>query len=117
MTYRVPVVSVVAGDPMGLGVRRLRLHHLTGSSSLAYESDVAIILNEKSLSVSKTHLAYDTVRARSFADWTVLSIEKNRSGPSPVDLEFRKDFEHFRFEPAGQVVSERLVDERIFTDQ
>jgi hypothetical protein len=41
-----------------------------------------------------------------------MSIEKNRGGPNLIDLEFRKDFRHFRFDPDGGIVSEKLVDER-----
>jgi hypothetical protein len=46
----------------------------------------------------------------------VFSIEKNRGGPNLIDLEFRKDFAHFRFEPDGGVVAEKLVSERIDED-
>jgi replicative DNA helicase len=106
------VVAVVAADKSGLTDRRLRLHHLRGSSALAYECDVAVILNEKFSVVSKVHLAYDSVKAKSFKDQVVFSIEKNRGGPALIDLEFRKDFPHYRFDPHGSHVAERLVDER-----
>lgn len=109
----VPIVSVVAVDRGGLEAPRLRLHHLRGSSALAFEADVAVVLNDKTSVVSKVHLAYDTVAAEAFRDWVVFSIEKNRSGLALVDLEFRKDFTHGRFHPDGGVVSERLVDERL----
>jgi replicative DNA helicase len=106
------VVAVVAADKSGLTDRRLRLHHFRGSSALAYECDVAIIVNEKVAIVSKVHLAYDSVKAKSFKERAVFSIEKNRGGPALIDLEFRKDFPHYRFDPVGTHVSERLVDER-----
>lgn len=109
---RIPVVAVVAGDREGLSSRRVRLNHLSSSAALAYECDVAIILNDKTSAVSKAHLAYDTVRAKTFLDYTVFSIEKNRGGPATLDLEFRKDFVYFRFHPLGGLVAERLVDER-----
>lgn len=116
LAYRVPVVAVVASDREGLKSRRLRLHHLRGSAALASECDVAIILNEKFDAVSKVHLVYDTVRAGTFRSRVVFSVEKNRGGPNLVDLEFTKDFHHFRFDPAGGVVAENLVDERIYVE-
>lgn len=106
------VIAVVAADKSGLSDKRLRLHHLRGSSALAYECDVALILNEKHQIVSKVHLAYDSVKAQTFRQKAVFSIEKNRGGPALIDLEFRKDFPHYRFDPVGSHVAERLVDER-----
>ena len=52
--------------------------------------------------------------AEHFREWVVVSIEKNRNGMDNVDLEFRKHFEHSRFDPNGSSVIEQLVDERIF---
>jgi replicative DNA helicase len=46
----------------------------------------------------------------------VVSLEKNRSGISGVDLEFRKRFDQGHFETVGDLVPERLLDERIFTE-
>lgn len=109
----IPVVAVVATERAGLEVRRTRMHHFRGSSALAFEADVALVFNEKRNAVAKVHLAYDPIRAATFSDWVVVSVEKNRSGPSPVDVEFRKDFEHFRFDPAGELVTDQLVDERL----
>lgn len=108
LNYRIPIVSVVASDMEGIKARRLRLHHFRGSSALAYEADVAIVLNEKIRSISKVHLAYDPLRAEGFRSWVVFSVEKNRGGPNLVDLEHRKDFSHFRFDPNGGVVTERM---------
>jgi replicative DNA helicase len=45
-----------------------------------------------------------------------VSLEKNRSGVAPVDMEFRKRFDQGRFETDGKLVAERLVDERIYTE-
>lgn len=105
-----PVVCLAAADTDGLRSARVRLHHLRGSSALAYECDLALILNDKATAVSPVHLDYDPVRAATFEDWVVLTVEKNRSGPTPVHLEFRKDFSRFRFNPRGGVVTERLAD-------
>lgn len=114
--YKIPILAVVAADKEGLQAKRLRLHHLRGSSALMYECDVAVILNDKFSTVSKVHLAYDPVRAESFRDWVVFTIEKNRGGPNLLDLEFKKDFLHFRFEPEGGMVAEKLVDERVYSE-
>jgi replicative DNA helicase len=111
LTHGIPVIALVAGDQVGLQARRTRLHHLRGSAALAYEADVVVLLNEKHLVVSKAHLAYDPVRAEKFKRQIVVTIEKNRGGPAMVDLEFRKDFANFRFDPVGGFVAERLVDE------
>ena len=46
----------------------------------------------------------------------VFSVEKNRNGPSDVELEFRKDFANFRFDPAGRWVAERLWHEGSIED-
>jgi replicative DNA helicase len=116
LTYKIPILSVVAADKEGLQSRRLRLHHLRGSSALMYECDVAVILNDKFNTVSKVHLAYDPVRAETFRDWVIFTVEKNRGGPNLLDLEFRKDFLHFRFEPEGGLVAEKLVDERLYSE-
>lgn len=113
LTRRISVVAITAADRAALDAPRLRLHHLRGSSALAYEADVAIILSDKLQILSKVHLAYDTARAEGARNYVVFSIEKNRGGPALVDLEFRKNFAHYRFEPQGAYVRERLVDERL----
>ena len=116
LSHDVAIVAVVAADQLGLEARRLRLHHLRGSSALAYESDIVVMLNDKMQCVSKVHLAYDPVRAETFRHSVVFSVEKNRGGPALVDVEFRKDFANYRFDPLGGYVSERLVDERLYSE-
>ena len=116
LTHKVPIVCVVAADREGLKSRRLRLHHLRGSSALAYECDIAVLLNDKFNCVSKVHLAYDPVRAETFRNYAIFSVEKNRGGPGLVDLEFKKDFLYYRFDPTGGIVEERLIDERVYTE-
>lgn len=109
----IPVVAVVAVEMAGLKDRRLRMHHFRGSSALVFEADVALVVADKIATVSKAHLAYDPLRARTFRDWVVVTVEKNRGGPSHIDLEYRKDFSHFRFDPHGGIVQESLADERL----
>lgn len=113
LDLHLPTVLLSAVDTEGMRANRLRLHHLRGSSAIAFESDVVIMMNDKRRAVSKVHLSYDTVRAKTYRDWVVFSIEKNRGGPNLVDLEFRKDFTHFRFDPEGGIVTEQLVSERL----
>jgi replicative DNA helicase len=113
LEFHVPVVAISAVDRSGMEGGRIRMHHLRGSSAAAFESDVVLMLNDKHRAVSKVHLSYDARAERTFREWVVFSIEKNRGGPALLDLEFHKDFSHYRFHPDGGLVSERLVDERL----
>jgi replicative DNA helicase len=117
MELEVPVVAVVAADKEGItSGKRLRVHNLRGSSALAYEADVVLLLNDKYDVVARHHLVYDLGQAERFREWAVLTIEKNRTGVDHLDLEFRKVFRRARFDPAGQEVREQLVDERVFVE-
>jgi replicative DNA helicase len=110
-----PVLAIVASDKAGLD-GRTRLHHLRGSTALAYEADVALLLNDKFAVVARHHLMYGTTNAEHYKSWAVCSVEKNRSGRAGVDLEFRKRFEHGHLDPAGGHAAEQLVDDRIHVD-
>jgi replicative DNA helicase len=81
-----PVVAIVAAEKEALAAgTRLRLHHLRGSSALAYEADVVLLLHDKYDIVARHHLVFNTSGAERFRSWAVLSIEKNRSGLQGVD--------------------------------
>ena len=113
----VPVFAIVAADKDGLAAgRRLRVHHLRGSSALAYEADIVLIMNDKYDVVARHHLVYNVGNAERFRNYVVVSIEKNRSGLDHIDLEFRKRFEQGRFEVEGAPVPEQLVDERVYVE-
>jgi replicative DNA helicase len=113
----VPVFALVAVDKGGLAAAtRTRVQDLRGSSALAHEADVVLILNNKFDVVARHHLMYNTVNAEQFHHWVVMSIEKNRSGADNIDLELRKHFEHSRFDTDGGRVEEELVDDRIFVE-
>jgi replicative DNA helicase len=113
----VPVLVIVAADKSGLAVgKRMRVQDLRGSSALAYEPDVVLILNDKYEVVARHHLIYNVANADRFRSWVVMTIEKNRNGVDKVDLEFRKRFDQGRFEPSGGIVTEQLIDERIFLE-
>jgi replicative DNA helicase len=111
------VLAVVAADKSGIAPgHRLRVNELRGTSSLAYEPDVVLILNEKYDAVARHHLVYGVGAAERFREWVILSIEKNRAGTDRIDLEFKKQFAHARFDPEGQMVAEQLVDERVHVE-
>jgi replicative DNA helicase len=113
----VPVVSIVAADKEGLQTgKRMRAQHLRGSTALAYEADILLILNNKFDLVSRHHLVFAMGNVDKFKQMAVVSIEKNRHGFDGIDLEFKKRFEQSRFETDGNRVMEQLVDERVFTE-
>jgi replicative DNA helicase len=113
----VPVLAVVAADREGLASGgRLRIFHLRGSSALAYEADVVLMLNDKFDVVARHHLVYDAANADRFRGYVVVTIEKNRSGLDRIDLEFRKVFEQGRFEAEGGPVAEQLTDGRVYVE-
>ncbi|GAA2036284.1 hypothetical protein GCM10009740_29360 [Terrabacter terrae] len=115
LSARVPVLAISAADKDALASgHRMRTRDLRGSSALAFEADVVLIVNDKVDVVSREHLLYNLGNIERFREWSVVSIEKNRHGKAHVELEFAKDFEHGRFHPEGQEVSERLIDERVF---
>jgi replicative DNA helicase len=113
----VPIIAVVAAEKDSLvGGRRMRVNDLRGSSALAYEPDIVLILNEKYDIVAKHHLVYHLGNAERFRHWVVMSIEKNRNGADHLELEFQKRFEQGRFEPEGRVVEEQLIESRVFRE-
>lgn len=116
MERDIAVVSIVAGEQAGLNRRRFRMQHLDTAGPLSYEADVVFLINDKYAAVSKRHTAYDTVRAETFKQQVVLTIAKNREGPTGGNLGFTKDFVHYRFDPAGEHVEEQLIDEVIFIE-
>jgi replicative DNA helicase len=112
----IPVVAVAAAEKDSLvSGRRMRTHDLRGTSALAYESDIVLILSDKVDIVARDHLIYDLGNVQRFRDWSVVTVEKNRHGRAGVELEFGKDFSHGRFHTDGNEVKERLIDERVFT--
>jgi len=116
MRHGIAVVGVVGASSGALGIRRLRLQHLQDAEGIGYEADLVIMLNDKVTAISKRHTAFDAIRADEFRGLVVMSIEKNRSGPAGIDLEFRKDFAHYRFNPAGSVLEEQLIDGVMVTE-
>jgi replicative DNA helicase len=112
-----PVVAISASDRAGLEPgHRMRARNMKGSTALAYEADVVLILANKADIVARHHLMYAGDNGEHFKTWSVLTLEKNRSGRAGAEIEFRKDFARGRFDPSGSVVTEKLVDERVFTE-
>ena len=117
LDHDVPILSVVASDKDGLAAgKRMRVDHLRGSSALAYEADTVLLLNNKFDVVARHHLVYGTGNVERFKNWVVLSVEKNRSGRDGGAMEFLKRFDQARFETTGRLVTEQLVDDRVFVE-
>ena len=113
LSLDVPVWSIVAADRDGLKSKRIHLFHLRGSSALDYESDIAIIMNNKYQIMSKDHVAFNPYTAKQFRDWVVFTVEKNRAGRSMQDMEFQLFGQHFGFDPKGQKVQQQLIDDKV----
>lgn len=112
-----PVLSISASDRAGLEPgQRMRARNMKGSTALAYEADVVLILANKADIVARHHLLYAANNGEHFREYSVLTVEKNRSGRTGAEVEFRKHFAHGRFDPQGAVVAENLVDERVFVE-
>lgn len=113
MTLDIPVWSIVAADREGLKSKRIHLFHMRGSSALDYESDIAIIMNNKYQIMAKDHVNFNPYNAKQFRDWVVFTIEKNRAGRAMQDMEFQLLGQHFAFDPRGQKVQQQLIDDKI----
>ncbi len=116
MTLNIPVLAVVAADREGLKSKRLHLYHLRGSSALDYECDIAIIMNNKFHILSKDHVAFNPYKSEGFRDWVVFTIEKNRAGRAMIDVEFQLKAQNFCFVPKGNLVEQKLIDEKIIVE-
>ncbi|MBL8154061.1 MAG: hypothetical protein JNM70_07750 [Anaerolineae bacterium] len=113
LSLDVPVWAIVAADREGLKSKRIHLFHLRGSSALDYESDIAIIMNNKYHILSKDHVAFNPYTAKQFRDWVVFTVEKNRAGRAMSDMEFQLHGQHFAFDPRGQKVQQQLIDDKV----
>jgi replicative DNA helicase len=113
LTLDVPVFSIVAADREGLKSKRIHLYHLRGSSALDYESDIAIIMNNKYQILAKDHVAFNPYTAKAFRNWVVFTVEKNRAGRAMMDMEFELHAQHFAFNPRGQRVQQQLIDDKV----
>ena len=98
-----PVLALSSADRDGLKPgQRMRARHLKGSTALAYEPDVVMIMNTKADIVTRDALVYDINGLERMREWTVVTLEKNRQGSGGLDIEFRKKFLQGRFDTDGQ---------------
>jgi replicative DNA helicase len=116
LSIEIPIFAIVAADREGLKAKRLHIFHLRGSSAIDYEADICLIMNDKSKIISKTNVVYNPARMKEFQQWVIVTIEKNRTGQKMVDLEFKKHFKYFCFDPRGKLVQETLIDEKIYQE-
>jgi replicative DNA helicase len=110
------VVAIVAADREGLKAKRLRNHHLRGSSAINYEADIILILNDKYNIVAKVNIEFNPYQAQRYRDWVIATIEKNRGGQDNIDLEWQKLFQYSCFDPNGRITAEKLIEERLYTE-
>jgi hypothetical protein len=92
------------------------MHHVRGSSSLVHEPDVALVLNDKAAVVSASRLSLDSTRSGVVRNRLVVSVEKHRNGLSDFDIEFAKDYSHYRIHPDGVVLPESPIDDVLLVD-
>lgn len=87
LTYGISVVALAAADKDGLKNDRVRLSDLRGGTALQYECDVAILMNPS------------RARAGDVPSHPVFfTIEKNRRGPTDVEVGFDLWGQLFRFD-------------------
>lgn len=113
LSLDVPVWSIVAADREGLKSKRIHLYHLRGSSALDYESDIALIMNNKYQILAKDHVTFNPYTAKQYRNWVVWTVEKNRAGRAMMDIEFELHAQNFAFNPRGQQVKQQLIDDKI----
>ena len=71
--FGAPILAIAAAEKSALRTgQRMRASHLRGSSALAYEPDVVMVLNNKFDVVARHHLTYDLGNAERFRDYAVL---------------------------------------------
>lgn len=109
------VLALVAAEMAALAPgHRLRTHELRGSSALAYEPDLIMIMDEKYEVVARHHLVYDSAGAQRYHDYVMLTIEKNRSGPAGLRLDLRKRLAQGHFAVDASITREEVIDDRIY---
>ncbi|HEX9745623.1 MAG TPA: DnaB-like helicase C-terminal domain-containing protein [bacterium] len=116
LSTEIPIFAVVAADREGLKAKRLHIFHLRGSSAIDYEADICLILNDKSKIISKQNVIYNPSKMKEFEQWVICTVEKNRTGQKMVEIEHKKHFKYFCFDPKGRLVQETLIDEKIYNE-
>ena len=95
----------------------VQAHALAPAGQLGpqYGADIRLRSNKFAI-VSREHMVYNPSQAEEMRNWVVVSVEKNRAGRNALDLEFNLDAAHFRMQPVGRFVRERLVDEKLYRE-
>ena len=112
-----PVLAVSSADREGLEPGdRMRARHLRGSTALAYEPDVVMILAHQ-----VRHRRPPPPGLRRRQRRALQGVGRADPGEEPqrregADIEFRKRFHQGRFDHDGNVVAEKLVDERLYVE-
>ncbi len=88
LAHGVPIVAVSAMDIEGLKKARGRVEDLAGGETTKYEPDAVVMLSPR--------WRWDEQAKRG---QVVFSVEKNRSGPTGVEVEFQLHGQHFCFWP------------------
>ena len=96
--------------------KRLRAQHLRGSTALAYEADVLLVLAHKYQIIARHHLVFDAGAAERFKDWAVVSVEKNRNGRRRRRPGVPQALRPEPLRREGDRVVEKLVDERLYVE-
>ena len=98
LEQRAAVVAVSAAGEQGLTARRLHLHHLRGRRAWPTRPTPSSCSTRSSTSCRRP--TWRTRRSGSTSSaGGCFSVEKNRNGPSGVDVEFAKEFDSSRFDP------------------
>jgi replicative DNA helicase len=116
LSMGIRIIAIAASDRPGLKAKRMRLADMRGSSALQYEADIGVIMNNKHEILSREHMLFNLNQAETMRNWIILSVEKNRSGRSAIDMEFQIKPAHFQIVTTGNLVRERLVDDKIIKE-
>jgi hypothetical protein len=104
--HHVPVVAVAAADEEALRRQRVHMENLWGPASVQYDPDVGVILNRGGAPACLPAAQAGTGRpgAAGRSQPVRWAIEKNRRGPSEVEMEMTLYGPYYAFNPAGRLV-------------
>jgi hypothetical protein len=86
-----------------------------GLKDIAMSLNVPVLANKYHI-LSKDHIAFNPYKAEGYREWVIFTIEKNRAGRAMIDLEFQLKAPAFCFNPRGNVVEQKLIDEKIIVE-
>lgn len=109
MRYGLGVVAVAAIDGSEMGHKRQQIIHLSDRGTVAYDADTVLLMNDKIRIVHPSNRPETTSAIQQMHATVVVTVEKCRRAPAPVDVQLVKDFGSFRFESDGSYVQEQLI--------